>query len=133
MIDIENKIFQIVYDAVMQYDDSIYVTSEISVAPASFPAVYVLETDNSAPAKFRISSREEAYAEIHFKISIYSNKSSGSKAEIKPILMAIDNALRGAGLRKTTDRYFYPEDSVTQRTARYECLADEGGNIYAAR
>ena len=63
MIDIENKIFQIVYDAVMQYDDSIYVTSEISVAPASFPAVYVLETDNSAPAKFRISSREEAYAE----------------------------------------------------------------------
>ena len=133
MIDIEHKIFTIVYNAVMQYDDSIYVSSSVESAPASFPAVYVLETDNSAPAKFRISSREEAYAEIHFKISIYSNKPEGRKAEIKPILIAIDNALRGAGLRKTEDRYSYPAEAVTQRTAWYECLADEGGNIYAAR
>lgn len=133
MIDIEHKIFTIVYNAVMQYDDSIYVTSELSSAPASFPAVYVLETENSAPARFRISSHEETYAEVHLKVSVFSNKSSGAKAEIKPILTAIDDALSAAGLRRTADRYSYPTEGITQRTAWYECLADEGGNIYAAR
>lgn len=133
MIDVENKIFTIVYNAVMQYDDSIYVSSSVESAPAEFPAVYVLETDNSAPAKFRISSRQEIYAEVHTRVSVFSNKPSGAKAEIKPILIAIDNALRGAGLRKTEDKYSYPAEAVTQRTAWYECLADEGGNIYAAR
>jgi hypothetical protein len=133
MIDIEHKIFTIAYNAVMQYDDSIYVTSELSSAPASFPAVYVLETENSAPARFRISSHEETYAEVHLKVSVISNKPSGSKAEIRPIFIAIDDALSAAGLRRTADRYSYPEDGITQRTAWYECLADEGGNIYAAR
>ena len=41
MIDIEAKIFTIVYQAVMAYDDSIYVTSEPSIAPPSFPDVFV--------------------------------------------------------------------------------------------
>ena len=41
MIDIEYKVFKIVYDAVMAYDNTIYVTSEMANEPPSFPAVYV--------------------------------------------------------------------------------------------
>lgn len=142
MIDIETKIFKIIYDAVMAYDDSIYVTSESSMAPPSFPAVYVEQIDSYNPLQFRISSHEELYAAVVTDVQVYSNKRSGKKAEAKSILTVIDDALRTAGLQRTTMNYVDLTDnrnsSVSNRNqsiirilGRYECLADKDGNIYA--
>jgi len=144
MIDIESKIFTIVYNAVQAYDSSIYVTSEYSIAPPSFPAVYVEQIDSYDPPEFRISTHEELYAAVVFNVEVYSNKADGKKAEAKSIFTVIDNALRGAGLRRTTSNYVDLTDnrnsSVSNRNqaiirllGRYECLADGGGNIYARR
>lgn len=144
MIDIEAKIFTIIYNAVMAYDDSIYVTSEAAIAPPSFPAVYVEQIDNYTPPQYRVSSHEETYAAMTYDVQVYSNKASGKKAEAKSILTVIDNALRGAGLRRMTSNYVDLTDnrnssvsnrnqSIIRLLGRYECLADAGGNIYARR
>ena len=144
MIDIEAKIFTIVYQAVMAYNDSIYVTSEPSIAPPSFPAVFVEQIDSYVPPQFRISSHEEMYAAMTFNVEVYSNKASDKKAEAKSILTVIDDALRIAGLRRTTSNYVDLTDnrnssvsnrnqSIIRLLGRYECLADAGGNIYARR
>lgn len=144
MIDIEYKIFKIVYDAVQAYDSSIYVTSEYAIAPPSFPAVYVEQIDSYDPPEYRISSRAELYAAMAFNVEVYSNKPSGKKAEAKSIFTVIDNALRTAGLRRTTSNYVDLTDnrnssvsnrnqSIIRLLGRYECLADTGGNIYARR
>ena len=144
MIDIESKIFMIVYNAVMAYDNTIYVTSEASIAPPSFPAVYVEQIDSYVPPQFRISSREELYAAMTFDVQVYSNKAAGKRAEAKSILTVIDNALRIAGLRRTTSNYVDLTDnrnssvsnrnqSIIRLLGRYECFADAGGNIYARR
>ena len=144
MIDIESKIFTIVYNAVQAYNSSIYVTSEYAIAPPSFPAVYVEQIDSYDPPEFRISTHEELYAAVVFDVEVYSNKANGKKAEAKSIFTVIDNALRGAGLRRTTSNYVDLTDnrnsSVSNRNqaiirllGRYECLADGGGNIYARR
>ena len=144
MIDIESKIFTIVYNAVHAYDNTIYVTSETAIAPPSFPAVYVEQIDSYDPPEFRISTHEELYAAVVFNVEVYSNKADGKKAEAKSIFTVIDNALRAAGLRRTTSNYVDLTDnrnsSVSNRNqaiirllGRYECLADGGGNIYARR
>ena len=144
MIDIENKVFKIVYDAVMAHDPNIYVTSESSNAPPSFPTVYVEQIDSYDPAEFRVSSREELYAAVVFDVQVFSNKPAGKKAEVKSILAVIDDALRAAGLRRTMSNYVDLTDnrnssvsnrnqSIIRLLGRYECLADTGGNIYARR
>ena len=144
MIDIESKIFMLVYNAVQAKDPSIYVTSETDVAPPSFPAVYVEQIDSYDLPEHRISSRQEIYRVVVTEIQVYSNKASGKKAEAKSIFAVIDNALRGAGLRLTTSNYVDLTDnrnaSVSNRNqaiirllGRYECLANEGGNIFARR
>ena len=144
MIDIESKIFMIVYNAVMAYDNTIYVTSEASIAPPSFPAVYVEQIDSYNPPEYRISSHEELYAAMTFNVEVYSNKASGKKQEAKNILTVIDNAMRVAGLRRTMSNYVDLTDnrnssvsnrnqSIIRLLGRYECLADTGGNIYARR
>ena len=144
MIDIENKVFKIIYDAVMAYDPTIYVTAEASNDPPSFPTVYVEQIDSYDPAEFRVSSRKELYKAVTFDVQVFSNKFAGKKAEAKSILAVIDDALRAAGLRQAMSNYVDLTDnrnsSVSNRNqfiirllGRYECLADAGGNIYARR
>lgn len=144
MIDIESKFFKIVYDAVMTYDNSIYVTSETDEAPPSFPAVYVEQIDSYDPPEFRISSKKELYAAVVFDVQVFSNKLNGKRAEAKSIFTVIDNALRVSGFSHVMSNYVDLTDnrnsSVSKRNqsiirllGRYECLADTGGNIYARR
>lgn len=144
MIDIENKVFKIVYDAVMAHDPTIYVTSESDSVPPSFPAVYVEQIDSYNPAEFRISSHEELYARVVFDVQVFSNRPSGKKAEVKTIFAVIDNALRAAGLERAMSNYIDLTDnrnssvsnrnqSIIRLLGRYRCVADANRNIYAWR
>ena len=129
MIDYENKIFKIVYDAVAEYDPDIYVTSEKSVAPPSFPAVYVEETDSYNPAEYaQVSSYKEVAARVVTTIEVYSAKPSGKRQEAKTILAVVDDALRNNGFRRTMKNYLDLTDSnnkyitIIRLLARYERL-----------
>ena len=127
MIDYENKIFGIVYTALMAYDDKIHVTKEKSVAPPSFPAVYVEETDSYNPPQYQqISSYAEIAARVVTTVEVYSNKPSGKRQEAKTILTVVDDALRRNGFRRTTKNYLDLTDSnnnsIIRLLARYERL-----------
>lgn len=134
MIDHENEIFSIIYQAVMNYDSTIYVTKEKSVAPPSFPAVYVEETDSYNPAEYQwISSYEEVAARVVTTVEVYSAKPSGKRQEAKSILTVVDDALRRNGFRRTTKNYLDLTDNnntaIIRLLARYERLYTnrEGG------
>ena len=127
MIDYENKIFGIVYTALMAYNNKIYVTKEKSAAPSSFPAVYVEETDSYNPPQYQqISSYEEIATRVVTTVEVYSNKSSGKRQEAKSILTVVDDALRRNGFRRTTKNYLDLTDSnnnsIIRLLARYERL-----------
>ena len=127
MIDHENEIFKIIYDAVTAYDNTIYVTSEKAVAPPSFPAVYVEETDSYNPAEYSwISSYKEVAARVVTTVEVYSAKPSGKRQEAKSILTVVDDALRANGFRRTMKNYLDLTDnnntSIIRLLARYERL-----------
>ena len=127
MIDHENEIFKIIYDAVMAHDNTIYVTKEKSVAPESFPVVYVEEIDSYNPPQYSwISSYAEVATRVVTAVRIYSNKSSGKRQEVKSILTVVDDALRRNGFRRTAKNYLDWADinnkSIIELYARYERL-----------
>lgn len=127
MIDREAYTFGKIYTAVHSYDESIYVTSEKSTAPPSFPAVYVEQTDSYNPSEYtQVSSYEEIAARVVTTVEVYSNKISGKRKEAKSILTVIDNALRADGYRRTTMNYIDLSDSnnkaIIRLLARYERL-----------
>ena len=144
MIDYESKIFTIIYNAVMAYDPSIYVTTEYAVAPPSFPAVYVEQVDNYTPSQFRISSRKENYAVVVVDVEVYSNNPNGKKAEAKRILSAIDEVLNLEGFRRTSMDYTDLTDnrnssvsnrnqSIIRLLGRYEVVVNADGNFFSRR
>lgn len=127
MIDHENEIFNIIYTAVTGYQSGIYVTKEKSVAPPSFPAVYVEQTDSYNPPEYAmISSYAEVAARVVTTVEVYSAKPSGKRQEAKSILTVVDNALRRNGFRRTTQNYLDLTDnnntSIIRLLARYERL-----------
>ena len=127
MIDYENQIFKMIYDAVTGYDSDIYVTKEKSVAPPSFPAVYVEQTDSYNPPEYAmVSSYEEVAVRVVTTVEVYSAKPSGKRQEAKSILTVVDDALRRNGFRRTTQNYLDLTDSnntaIIRLLARYERL-----------
>lgn len=127
MIDYENKIFKIIYDAVRVYDQTIYVTSDVSKAPPSFPCVYVTQTDSYNPEEYeQVSTYKELATRVVTTVEVYSNKSSGKKQEAKTILTVVDNALRENGFRRTVSNYLDLTDSnnkfIIRLLARYTRL-----------
>lgn len=127
MIDYENQIFKMIYDAVTGYNSDIYVTKEKSVAPSSFPAVYVEQTDSYNPPEYAmVSSYEEVATRVVTTVEVYSAKPSGKRQEAKSILTVVDDALRRNGFRRTTQNYLDLTDSnntaIIRLLARYERL-----------
>lgn len=144
MIDVESKIFKIIYDAAMAHSDKIYVTTESAIAPPSFPAVYVNFKDNYVPARFSVSSRKEIYAAVTVDVEVYTNSPSGKRAEAKSILSDIDAVLAVNGFRRSMMNYTDLTDnrnssvsnrnqSIIRLLGRYEVLVDQNGNFYSRR
>ena len=115
------------------FDNTIYVTKEKAVAPPSFPAVYVEQTDSYNPHEYaQISSYEEVATRVVTTVEVYSNKPSGKRQEAKTILMVVDDALRRNGFRRSTANYLDLTDNnntaIIRLLARYERLfCREGG------
>ncbi len=138
MIDIENRVFTMVYNAIMgsAYSDA-YVDSEIANVPPRFPAVYVIQTDSYEPRNARSSSREELFNHITFDIEVYSNKASGKKSEAKAIMKIVDDVMRLDGFRRTdlsfVDLTVKTNNTVVARLlSRYTAEVDSTGRIYSA-
>ena len=138
MIDIENRVFTMVYNAIMDspYSNA-YVDSEIANVPPRFPAVYVIQTDSFEPRNARSSSRVELFNHVTFDIEVYSNKASGKKSEAKAIMKIIDDVMRFDGFRRT-DLNFVDLTETTNNTvvarllSRYTAEVDSTGRIYSA-
>lgn len=134
MIDHENEIFGFIYQAVMNFRNDVYVTSEKSNAPDSFPCVYIEQTDSYNPRQYeQISTYKETAAKIVTTVEVYSNKPSGKRQEAKSIFAVIDTAMRSHGFRRTTQNYLDLTDinnnavnkAVIRLLARYERLYTE--------
>lgn len=101
MINIESEVFNTVATALRSEFTGIFVSGESVAAPSSFPAVTLVEDDNSTYQRSLDSSGQENHATIMYTANVYSNKSSGKKAECKKILGIIDAQMFGMGFVRT--------------------------------
>ena len=137
MIDYENRIFKIVYDAVRFYNPDIFITTQLSKAPASFPCVSFEQMDSYLSEDKTDSSREQHMVTGVYQICVYSNKASGKRQEAKQIHSIIDDAMTVNGFRRTQLQYQNLVDStnvdILRLISQYDAEIDADGNIYSRR
>jgi hypothetical protein len=132
MIDIEKDVFNIVAKAVRNVYPNIYISGEYVKSPPTFPAVSLVEMDNSAYTRTQTSDNVENHADLMYEMNVYSNKTSGKKSECKAIVTLIDDELAALGFSRTMLQPIPNMDDATiyRMTGRYRAVADKDKKIY---
>lgn len=132
MIDIENEIFSIVSAEVRKKYPKIYMTGEYVKAPPSFPCVSLVEIDNQIYRNSRDSGSIENHVQVLYEVDVYSNKTSGKKAECKAIIALIDSKMESLGFTRTMLNPIPNEEDTTiyRMTARYRAIIGKDKTIY---
>ncbi|MEG1106680.1 MAG: hypothetical protein RR841_08000 [Eubacterium sp.] len=133
MIDIENDVFTAVATELRKRYKNIKVYGdEGTLVLATFPAVSMVETDNTTYLKSLTCDLAENHAELLYSVNIYSNKEIGKKAECKSIMATIDEMMMRFGFTRTfCSKVPNLQDGKIYRiTARFHGVVGKDKKIY---
>lgn len=132
MINIENEIFSIVSNKIRAKYPEIFMTGEYVKSPPSFPAISLIEMDNTAYLSTQTSSDVENHASLMYEVNVYSNKTKGKKSECKEIISLIDEEMTNLGFSRTMLQPIPNMDDATiyRITARYKAVVSKDKTIY---
>lgn len=130
MIDYSNEIFNDAAGTLRNAVGGITVIGEYVQSPTSFPTVTIDEIDNRQFQ--RDSAKTEKFAAVRYRVQVFSNKSTGKRAEARNIFNVIDARFAELGFTRktyTTTPDVY-NSSVYQITATYDAVISAEGVIY---
>lgn len=128
MIDFEVKIFNRVYNAISPMVAKNKFVSRQIVSATAFPAVSLIEMDNTTVRRRQSSTPGENFALITYQLDVYAMK----KSECRQVFAAADEAMMQMNFSRMSGRYIDNPGNpdVFRYTARYEAEIDPEGNIY---
>lgn len=132
MLNFSNEIFHAVATEVRTDHVDATVSGEYTRKPSSFPCVTLDETENVTVGALVDSSDEEKFAGVSYRLQVFSNRTSGKKAEARAIFATADKVMLGLGFRRitysTTPEIY--ESTIYCITATYEAVVSANGVIY---
>ena len=128
MIDYEVQIFNKVHAVVAPLCAGKKVVSKQIVSPTAFPAVSLIELDNTTVRNRQSSTPIENYALLTYQLDVYAKK----KSECRSVFAAADDMMLKLNFSRMSGRYIDNPGNpdVFRYTARYEAEVDQQGNIY---
>ena len=132
MIDIENELFTKIATALRSEFQGIYVTGEYINAQSRFPAVYIVEMDNTVNRAGRDSANIENFADVMYQVDIFSNKNKGKKSECKAIAAFVDAQFAALGFTRS---YLNPvpnmdDATIYRMTGRWIATVSKDNVVY---
>ena len=132
MINIETEIFSLVSQKVRAEYPDIFMTGEYVKSPSSFPAVSLVEMDNSVYTSTQTSTESENHASLMYELDVYSNKTKGKKSECKAIAALIDKEMAEFGFTRIMLQPIPNMDDATiyRIKGRYKAVVSKNNVIY---
>lgn len=132
MINIEEELFSNIASRVRAVYPKVYIVGEYVKSPPSFPCVSLIEMDNSVYERTQTSDGDENHSQLMYELNVYSNKSTGKKAECKAIVSIVDEIMLGYGFTRTMLQPIPNMDDATiyRMLARYTAVVSKDKEIY---
>jgi hypothetical protein len=132
LIDIESQVFHTVANKAYERFPNIFMTGEYVKSPPSFPAVSLMEMDNTIREDTVDSGSSENHANVMYELNVYSNKTSGKKSECKEIIAFIDAQMLAMGfvrvaLTPVPNEY---DSTIYRMVARYRASVSANHSIF---
>lgn len=124
MIDIENLVFDTVYQRLQPLWPEANITAGYDEKRAQYPAVIIRETGNLPFSAGNTDDCAENYSRITFEIEVESNKKGTARSECKAILNDADRIMQEMKFRRIhKNRPLNTDRTVYRQYARYEVIA----------
>ena len=132
MINVETEIFGSVANKVRAEYPNIFMTGEYVKSPPSFPAVSLVEMDNTVYTSTQTSTETENHASLMYELDVYSNKTKGKKSECKAIATLIDKEMASFGFSRIMLQPIPNMDDATiyRVKGRYKAVVSKENVIY---
>ncbi|MDR2044906.1 MAG: hypothetical protein LBQ15_11210 [Clostridium sp.] len=95
MIDAESLIFSEISSKVREQYPKAFVTGEYVPSPPSFPCVSLVEVDNATFRNSQTQESSENHAAVTYEVNVYSNRTTGKKAQCREIAALVNDLLMG--------------------------------------
>ena len=130
MIDFSNEIFNAVAKHLRSLYKGIQVKGEYVSTPAKFPTVTIDEISN-VPVHLD-SAKTNKYADVVYRVQVFSNKANGKRAEAREIYKSVDEKLMEIGFfaKSYTSTPTIYNSEVYTITATYGGVIGSDGVIY---
>lgn len=132
MINIETEIFNAISTKMRSLYPTLYMTGEYVKSPPSFPAVSLIEMDNTVYTDTQTSTEVENHASLMYELDVYSNKIKGKKSECKAIAALIDKEMAFYGFTRMMLQPIPNMDDATiyRIKGRYRAVVSQDKQIY---
>lgn len=126
MIDVENIVYDTAANAIHAKYPGAFVSGEYVESPANFPAVTIVESNNSVYRKMSAEEKENA-AQVTYECNVYSNKTTGRKAEAKAVAAVLDEAFNAMGFTRQIKQVLpnLQDAGIYRIFLRYEGIVDK--------
>ncbi len=129
MIDVESKIFTIIYNNLKKDFPKLYITGEPISIPPEFPCASIYEADNYTYEKTQDSGCNENHTHVMYEVYVYSNKKNGRKTECKEIFNAIDKILTSKGFARKS-KIPINDGNIYRLVGRFTAVISKNNIIY---
>jgi hypothetical protein len=131
VIDCEAKVFQACADAFRAAYPNGFIAGEYVSQPPKFPAVMVVEMDNSVDNRAIDNGDIENAVNVMYQVDVFSNLNKGKKAQAKAIIALIDEVLAQYRFVRTFCNPIQNMNDATiyRMTARYRRRITDQENI----
>ena len=123
MIDIENLVFDTVYNQLHTQYPNVNITAGYDEKIAVYPTVIVRETNNVPLQSMNTDSCAENFSRLTYEVEVVSNKADTAMEECKELLGAVDTIMQGMKFRRMhKNRPINTDRTVYRQYARYEVV-----------
>ena len=134
MIDIENLVFNTVFDQLSALYPSANITTGYDEKEATYPTVIVRETNNVPVQSMNTDDCAENYSRLTYEVEVVSNREHIARSECKEILEAADTIMQSMKFRRIhKNRPVNVDRTVYRQYARYEVIVgkpyERNGNM----
>lgn len=127
MIDIENLVFDTVYNAMHTQFPDVNITAGYDEQNAIFPTVIIRETNNQPYRDSATDECSENHARVTFEIEVFSDKADTGRSECKELLEYADSVMQTMKFRRIhLNRPLNIDRTVWRQYARYEVIVGKG-------
>lgn len=131
MIDVENYIFNQLYDDIAPLCAKNCFRSVSTPVPTAFPTVTIFEMDNRTDSTMNSNTLDDDYAILTYEAHVYAQ----TKQAARKVFAELDTALQKMNMGRMSGA-FTPNNANTEvheYVARYRVKVDQNGVLYRAR